>query len=55
MEPAGALHGSVAARIGRLLANHRPDGTARKYGATDPLELEDVPPGFAPALDDVLA
>jgi Uma2 family endonuclease len=36
-------------------AIHRPDGTSSEYGAADPLELEDVLPGFGPALDDVLA
>jgi Uma2 family endonuclease len=39
----------------RTAVIHRPDGSSRAYGAADPLELEDVLPGFAPALDDVLA
>jgi Uma2 family endonuclease len=39
----------------RTAVIHRPDGTSREYGAADPLELDDVLPGFAPALDDVLA
>jgi hypothetical protein len=39
----------------RTAVIHRPDGTSRDYGAADPLELEDVLPGFGPALDDVLA
>jgi len=39
----------------RTAVIHRPDGSSREYGAADPLELEDVLPGFAPALDDVLA
>ena len=39
----------------RTAVIHRPDGSTREYGPADPLRLEDVLPGFAPALDDVLA
>jgi Uma2 family endonuclease len=39
----------------RTAVIHRPDGTSISYGGADPLELDDVLPGFSPALDDVLA
>lgn len=34
---------------------HRPDGSTTSHDAGDRLALDDVLPGFAPALDDVLA
>jgi Uma2 family endonuclease len=33
---------------------HRPDGSTREHGRSDLLELDDVLPGFAPALADIL-
>jgi hypothetical protein len=37
----------------RTATVHRPDGSTRAYEGSQALALDDVLPGFAPALDDV--
>jgi hypothetical protein len=39
----------------RVATIHRPDGASRTCSGSDPLDLDDVLPGFAPTVDELLA